>query len=174
MKPFLNKTVLEKKHFNEINSQIFLKTPLYVVLYIVCILSIITRLIDLFVYNVVNLTAIIPFVLALAAMVAVYFSTSRSQYRQNFHNDEPIAFEFKVDGNGIFVNTSSGASKTVAFNEIYKTFESKSCFCVRCRDNSFFIIRKDGFLKGEAEQFSKLLKDVKKGIDPVFAIEEDV
>ena len=71
MNSFENKTVLSKKDITEINTHIYLKTPLYVVLYIVCILSIIARLIDYFAYNVVNLSATIPFVLALIAMVFV-------------------------------------------------------------------------------------------------------
>ena len=72
MNGFENRTVLSKKDIAEINTHIYLKTPLYIVLYIICILSIGARLVDYFVYNVVNLSATIPFLLALIAMAFVF------------------------------------------------------------------------------------------------------
>ncbi len=173
MKTFVNRTVLQKNHFKEINRQIFLKTPLYIALYVLCVAFIGVSLYDYFFLNVLNLSRMIPFILALAAMVFIYISTVRSQYRQNFLGDEPTVFDFKVDSRGIAVKTSGGATALLQYGMIYKTFESKNCFGIRCRDNSFFILRKDGFLKGDAREFSKLLKDIKDGSDPIFAIEEE-
>ncbi|MBO5106122.1 MAG: YcxB family protein [Clostridia bacterium] len=158
MNSFENKTVLSKKDITEINTHIYLKTPLYVVLYIVCILSIIARLIDYFAYNVVNLSATIPFVLALIAMVFVFVTNNRNMYKQSLDdNGEPLTYTYTLGDGVLRLETSDGKTGEMPKNMIYKSFETKNCFAVRGRDNSLFIIKKDGFIEGDAEALNGFL-----------------
>lgn len=158
MNSFENKTVLSKKDITEINTHIYLKTPLYVVLYIVCILSIIARLIDYFAYNVVNLSATIPFVLALIAMVFVFVTNNRNMYKQSLDdNGEPLTYTYTLGDGVLRLETSDGKTGEMPKNMIYKSFETKNCFAVRGRDNSLFIIKKDGFIEGDAEALKGFL-----------------
>lgn len=159
---FENKTLLEKQDIKGVNLQIYLKTPLYIVLYIVCILSICARLADYFVSHIINLSAVIPFILALLAMVFVYFSNNRTLFRQSTkENGEPIEYTYILEDNILKIETDEGKNHELDIRMIYKFFESKTCFAIRGRDNSFFIIKKSGFLSGTAEEFSKLLKQYK-------------
>lgn len=159
---FENKTLLEMQDIKGVNLQIYLKTPLYIVLYIVCILSIAARLVDYFVSHIINLSAVVPFILALLAMVFVYFANNRTLYRQSTkENGEPIKFTYILEDNILKITTDEGKSHQLDIRLIYKSFESKNCFALRGRDNSFFIIKKSGFILGTAEEFSKLLKENK-------------
>ena len=142
MNGFENRTVLSKKDIAEINTHIYLKTPLYIVLYIICILSIGARLVDYFVYNVVNLSATIPFLLALIAMAFVFITNNRNMFKQS------------LDENG----NPDGKNGEMPRNAIYKSFETKNCFAVRSRENAFFIIKKDGFTQGSSDNLKEFLK----------------
>ncbi|MBQ3562883.1 MAG: YcxB family protein [Clostridia bacterium] len=159
MNEFKNSTILSIKDIREVNRHLYLKTPLYLVLYAVCILSIISRLIDYFVYNVVNLSATIPFLLALVAMFIVFVTNSKNMYKETLgENGNPIEYNYSLENGVITLHTSSGDEKSLPLNEIYKSFETKNCFTMRCRDGSFFIIKKNGFTLGTAEDFKKVLK----------------
>jgi hypothetical protein len=159
MNKFINKTVISKNDITEINMQIYLKTPLYLVLYAVCILSIGARLIDYFVYNQVNLTATIPFLLALIAMVFVYITNSRNMYNQSLdENNNPIEYTYTAEESVIKLETSDGKKGELEYKMIYKTFESKNCFAIRGRNNSFYILRKDAFVEGDFETFKAEIK----------------
>lgn len=159
MNGFKNKTVLSKKDITEINTHIYLKTPLYIILYVICILSIVTRLIDYFVYNVVNLSATIPFLLALLAMAFVFITNNRRMFKQTFDdNGNTITYNYTLEDNLLRLETSDGKAGEMPKNAIYKSFETKNCFAVRSRENAFFIIKKDGFLEGNAETLKAFLK----------------
>lgn len=159
MNGFKNKTVISKSDITEINAHIYLKTPLYVVLYIVCILSIVARVIDYFAYNVVNLSATIPFLLALVAMAFVFITNSRNMFNQSLdEKGNPITYEYTLEDNLLKLKTSVGAEGEIPRNMVYKSFETKSCFAVRSRENAFFIIKKDGFLEGTADDLRAFLK----------------
>ena len=136
---FKNTTTLSKSDITEINSHIYLKTPLYIVLYIICISSIGARLVDYFVYNVVNLSATIPFLLALIAMVFVFITNNRNMYRQSLDdNGNSIQYNYSLEDGVLKLRTSDGKSGEMPKNMIYKSFETKNCFAVRSRENSFF------------------------------------
>lgn len=159
MNKFLNKTVLSKKDITEINMQIYLKTPLYLVLYAVCLLSIVARLVDYFVYNQVNLSATIPFLLALVAMFLVYVSNVRNMHNQSLdENGNPIEYTYTAENGVLRLETSDGKTGELSYKMVYKTFESQNCFAIRGRDNSFYIIKKDAFLEGDFEAFKAEIK----------------
>ena len=159
MNRFINKTVISKNDITEINLQIYFKTPLYLVLYAVCILSIIARLIDYFVYNQVNLTATIPFLLALIAMVFVYVTNSRNMYNQSLdENNNPIEYTYIAEDDVLKLETSDGKKGELEYKMIYKTFESKNCFAIRGKNNSFYILRKDAFEEGNFKTFKESIK----------------
>ena len=123
MNKFINKTVISKKDITEINLQIYFKTPLYLVLYAVCLLSIFSRLVDYFVYNVVNLTATIPFLLALVAMVFVYITNSRNMYNQSLDDDgNSIEYTYSADDDVLKLETSDGKHGELEYKMIYKTY----------------------------------------------------
>ncbi len=156
---FKNTTTLSKSDITEINSHIYLKTPLYIVLYIICILSIVARLVDYFFYNVVNLSATIPFLLALIAMVFVFITNNRNMYRQSLDdNGNSIQYNYSLEDGVLKLRTSDGKSGEMPKNMIYKSFETKNCFAVRSRENSFFIIKKNGFSEGDADALRDFLK----------------
>ncbi|MBE6761896.1 MAG: YcxB family protein [Ruminococcaceae bacterium] len=156
---FKNTTTLSKSDITEINSHIYLKTPLYIVLYIICILSIGARLVDYFFYNVVNLSATIPFLLALIAMVFVFITNNRNMYRQSLDdNGNSIQYNYSLEDGALKLRTSDGKSGEMPKNMIYKSFETKNCFAVRSRENSFFIIKKNGFSEGDADALRDFLK----------------
>lgn len=156
---FKNTTTLSKSDITEINSHIYLKTPLYIVLYIICILSIGARLVDYFFYNVVNLSATIPFLLALIAMVFVFITNNRNMYRQSLDdNGNSIQYNYSLEDGVLKLRTSDGKSGEMPKNMIYKSFETKKCFVVRSRENSFFIIKKNGFSEGDADALRDFLK----------------
>lgn len=158
MNGFKNKTVLSKKDITEINTHIYLKTPLYIVLYIICILSIGARLVDYFAYNVVNLSATIPFLLALIAMAFVFITNNRNMYRQSLDNNgNPLTYNYTLEDSVLKLEASDGRIGEMPKNMVYKSFETKSCFAVRGRDNSLFIIKKDGFIEGNAEDLKTFL-----------------
>lgn len=162
MNRFQNKTVLSKKDITEINIHNYFKTPLYIVLYIVCILSIVSRLADYFINNIVNLSATIPFLLALVAMLLVFVSNNRNMQNQSVDdNGQPIEYEYLAEDGVLKIKTSDGRASELEYKMIYKYFETKNCFGIRGRDNSFYIIKKDGFIEGTAEEFSMLLKKCK-------------
>lgn len=159
MKELKNKTVLSKQDIREINGHIYLKTPLYVVLYVVCVLSVIVRLIDYFVYNQVNLSATIPFLLALVAMFLVFVANTKNMYNQSLdENGNATEYDYTVTETGVRLETSDGKSAFMDFKMLYKSFETKNCFALRGRDNSFFIIKKNGFLDATPEEFREILK----------------
>lgn len=158
MNEFKNVTTLTKNDIREITTHLYLKTPLYLVLYAVCILTIISRLADYFVNNVVNLSATIPFLLALVAMFLVFVTNSKNMYNETLdENGNPIEYNYSVENGVITLHTLSGDEKSIALAQIYKSFETKSCFAIRCRDGSFFIIKKNGFTLGTAEEFKNIL-----------------
>ena len=160
MNRFVNKTVVSKKDINEINLHVYFKTPLYIVLYVVCILFITSSIIDYFVYNIINLSSAIPFLLAIAAMIFAFISNSRNMYNQSLDsNDNPIEYNYTAENKVLNLQTSNGKSATIEYRMIYKVFESKNCFAIRTRDNSFFIIRKDGFIEGDFDTFKQEVKD---------------
>lgn len=159
MNEFKNTTVLSKKDITEINTHIYLKTPLYVVLYIICILSVAARLIDYFAYNIVNLSATIPFLLALIAMVFVFITNNRNMFNQSLDdNGNPITYNYTLEDNLLRLETSDGKKGEMPKNAIYKSFETKNCFAVRSRENAFFIIKKDCFTEGDAQALKNFLK----------------
>ena len=159
MNGFKNKTVLSKKDITEINTHIYLKTPLYVVLYVICILSIAARLVDYFVYNVVNLSATVPFLLALIAMAFVFITNNRNMFKQSLDdNGNPITYNYTLEDNLLKLETSDGKKGEMPKNAIYKSFETKNCFAVRSRENAFFIIKKDGFTEGTSNDLKSFLK----------------
>ena len=159
MNGFENRTVLSKKDIAEINTHIYLKTPLYIVLYIICILSIGARLVDYFVYNVVNLSATIPFLLALIAMAFVFITNNRNMFKQSLdENGNPITYTYTLEENVLKLQTSAGKNGEKPRNAIYKSFETKNCFAVRSRENAFFIIKKDGFTQGSSDNLKEFLK----------------
>lgn len=159
MNGFENRTVLSKKDIAEINTHIYLKTPLYIVLYIICILSIGARLVDYFVYNVVNLSATIPFLLALIAMAFVFITNNRNMFKQSLdENGNPITYTYTLEENVLKLQTSDGKNGEMPRNAIYKSFETKNCFAVRSRENAFFIIKKDGFTQGSSDNLKEFLK----------------
>lgn len=158
MNGFKNKTLLSKSDITEINTHIYLKTPLYVVLYIICILSIVARLVDYFAYNVVNLSATIPFLLALVAMAFVFITNNRNMYKQSLDdNGNPLEYNYTLEEGVLKLKTSNGAEGKIPKNMIYKSFETKSCIAVRSRENAFFIIKKDGFFEGDLNDLKKFL-----------------
>ncbi len=158
MNELKNITTLSKQDIKEVNKLFYLKTPLYLVLYAVCILSIISRLIDYFVFNTINLSATIPFLLALIAMFVVFVTNSKNMYEQSIdENKNPIEYRYTIDAKSIKLETSDGKKKCVELITIYKSFETKNCFVIKCRDGSLFIIKKDSFLEGSAEDFKKLI-----------------
>lgn len=159
MSKFINETVLSKKDIREINTQIYFKTPLYIVLYAVCILTLASQVADYFVNHVINLSGAIPFLLAILAMVFVFISNNRNMYNQSLdNNNNPIKFTFTAEEGKIKIKTSDGRSSDLAYKNVYKIFESKNCFAIRGRDNSFYILKKDSFLEGDFETFKAELK----------------
>jgi len=161
MNRYVNKTVVSKKDITEINLQIYLKTPLYIVLYIVCILFIASSLVDYFVYNVINLTSAIPFVLAIIAMIFVFITNGRNMYNQSLDsNDNPIEYTYTAENKVLTLETSNGKKSTLDYKMIFKTFESKNCFAIRGRDNSFYILRKDAFVEGDFDTFKLEVKEL--------------
>ena len=154
-----NKTTLSQSDITEINKHIYFKTPLYITLYIICILSIGARLVEYFFYNVVNLSATIPFLLALIAMVFVFITNNRNMYRHSLdENGNHIQYNYSLEDGVLKLTTSNGKSGEIPKNMIYKSFETKNCFAVRSRENAFFIINKNGFLEGDAETLRNFLK----------------
>ena len=161
MNRFINKTVVSKKDINEINLQIYLKTPLYLVLYAVCILFIASSLIDFFVNHIINLSSTIPFLLAIVAMVFVFISNGKNMYRQSLDlNGNPIEYTYTAQDSVLTLETSDGKHGRLEYKRIYKIFESKNCIAIRGRDNSFFILKKDGFIEGDFDTFKLEIKDL--------------
>lgn len=161
MNRFINKTVVSKKDINEINLQIYLKTPLYLVLYAVCILFIASSLIDFFVNHIINLSSTIPFLLAIVAMVFVFISNGKNMYRQSLDlNGNPIEYTYTAQDSVLTLETSDGKHGRLEYKRIYKIFESKNCIAIRSRDNSFFILKKDGFIEGDFDTFKLEIKDL--------------
>lgn len=162
MNRFINKTVLSKKDITEINTHIYLKTPLYITLYVVCILTLATQLVDFFTNRIINLSSTIPFLLALVAMLLVFVSNNRNMLSQRMdENGNPIEYNYTAENGVIRLETSNGKTSELELKMIYKFFETKNCFGIRGRDNSFYIIKKNGFSEGTAEDFSILLKKSK-------------
>lgn len=164
-----NTTILTKNDFFETNFHTYFKSPRYVILNIVCLISISFGLVDFFVYGSGNLGAVILFAIALVFLVIVFFTSTNALYKQNFIDDKPLQFDFTVDCDGISVAVSSGASTHISYNMIRSSFETKNNFVLKTTDNSLFIIKKDGFTAGSADDFSLVLKNIKNGVMPVFA-----
>ena len=159
MNGFKNKTVISKKDISEINRHIYFKTPLYIVLYIICILSIVSRLIDYFIYNELNLNATIPFLLALIAMVFVFTTNNRNMFNQSIDdNGNPLTYNYTLEDNVLKLQTNDGNNGEIPKNMVYKSFETKNCFAVRSRQNAFFIIKKDSFIEGSADVLKDFLE----------------
>ena len=159
MEKFVNKTVVSKKDINEINLKVYFKTPLYLVLYAVCIVFIASSIIDFFVLHTINLSSIIPFLLAIAAMIYAFISNGRSMYNQSLDsNDNPIEYTYTAENKVLNLQTSNGKSAIIDYKRIYKIFESKNCFAIRTRENAFFILRKDGFTEGDFNTFKAEIK----------------
>ncbi len=160
MNRYVNKTVVSKKDITEINLQIYLKTPLYIALYAVCILFIASSVVDYFVNHIINLSSAIPFVLAIVAMIFVFITNGRNMYNQSLDsNDNPIEYTYTAENKVLTLETSNGKRAILDYKMIFKTFESKNCFAIRGRDNSFYILRKDAFVEGDFESFKAEIKD---------------
>lgn len=159
MNKFINESVLSKNDIREINAQIYFKTPLYIVLYAVCILTLASQVADYVVNNVINLSGAIPFLLAILAMIFVFISNNRNMYNQSLDsNGNPVKYTFTAEEGKIKIKTNNGRESELYFKNVYKIFESKNCFALRGRDNSFYILRKDGFIEGDFETFKAEIK----------------
>lgn len=161
MNKFINKTVVSKKDITEINLQIYFKTPLYLILYAVCLLFIGSSIADYFIYNIINLSSAVPFLLAILAMIFVFITNGRNMYKQSLDsNDNPIEYTYTAENKVLHLKTSNGKSATLDYKRVFKVFESKNCFAIRGRDNSFYILRKDGFVEGDFDTFKLEIKDM--------------
>lgn len=161
MNRFVNKTIVSRKDITEINLQIYFKTPLYLALYAVCLLFITSSVIDYFMKHIINLSSAIPFLLAIIAMIVVFITNGRNMYKQSLDsNDKPIEYTYTAENKVLHLQTSNGKSAALDYKMIYKVFESKNCFAIRGRDNSFYILRKDGFTEGDFDTFKLEIKDL--------------
>ena len=70
----------------------------------------------------------------------------------------PITYEYTLEDNLLKLKTNVGAEGEIPRNMVYKSFETKSCFAVRSRENAFFIIKKDGFTQGSSDNLKEFLK----------------
>ena len=79
-------------------------------------------------------------------------------YKQSLDdNGEPLTYTYTLGDGVLRLETSDGKTGEMPKNMIYKSFETKNCFAVRGRDNSLFIIKKDGFIEGDAEALNGFL-----------------
>lgn len=166
---FENQFICTKDYYKEYYKYICFKKPIMLIINIILSISFIVSILSMIFPRLVALDAttaeanIATVLIILCLQVYVFFRNKNLAYNRALERNKgnPMEVKISITEKDINIFTNSDKDMNIEFTNIEKTIETKNYYILVSKAKLAIALKKDGFIKGTANQFKEFLKQKK-------------
>lgn len=166
---FENQFICTKDYYKEYYKYICFKRPIMLTINIILSISLIVNILSMIFPKLVVLDAnmaeanIVTVLIILCFQVYVFFRNKNLAYNRALERNKgnPMEVKLSITEKDINIFTNSEKYMNIEFTNIEKIIETKNYYILVSKAKLTIALKKDGFIKGTANEFKEFLKQKK-------------
>lgn len=163
---FENQFICTKDYYTEYYKYICFKKPIMITINIILSISFVVSILSMIFPKIVVLDAnmaetnIATVLIILCLQVYVFFRNKNLAYNRALerNNGNPMEVKLAITEKNINIFINSEKDMNIEFTNIEKTIETKNYYILVSKAKLAIALKKDGFIKGTANEFEEFLK----------------